>query len=991
MNRFIIYLVVAACTVSAGLSCVTTKKRGETSKTGKFYHNTTAYYNGYWNATEIMKESLQKLRDANVDDYNNILEVEDFVSVDNPSLVKPDMEKILDKVSTVAQLHLPSDWVDDCYVMMGKAQYVKQDYETANETLEYFQEDFNPANPYGRNYKSKKLTGKAAKKAREEEKKIKEAERKLANQEKEAARKEKAKTREQERKEREKEREKAKKERENQRKLDAKNRKKGIKTTKTPTIKTAPAAIDTTAKAATQEIVSKTEEITPIKQQVPPKIEEDKTAYSEGLLWLAKVYIKRQNWFPAQMILEKLKPELLSKNIRSELAPTYANFYIKQQKYEEALPKLAEAIETAPNKNLKARYAFIAGQIAQLLNRNNEALNYFEIAKKTGNNPKMEFMSEMAVAKNAIASGTKSKDEVLKLLQKNIGEAKYASLKDEIYFTMGEIEQSQNNESLAIEYFQKSANSTVNNQKLKTEVYYKIANIHYKAERYLPASTYYDSTFMFLANTDPRYDQIKRYVDNLKDIAYNIQLINYSDTLLYFASLEEKDRKKEVLKYLERNPKNTAPIAPKTQSPTTKSGGVVIARTDFGNSTFFAYNFANKERGRQNFIKTWGNITLEDEWRRSEKISFASLEQNNENEEKNEEQALVEKISQDDYNALNREIPTNPIKVQEVNDRIMASLFTLGKLFRDKIDNYSKSAETLEKMHSRYGPTLNELDAYFYLYLDYMDLGNVAKQEEYKNKILSKYPESNYATVINDPDYYNKLKSHVNKADKYYSNMYKLFLNSQYSQVVKMIEDAPNVMGNDHQYNAKMGLMYAMCKGNTEGKEAYVRELNKVVTAYPGSPEQLKAKEILRFLGGDNNAFANVQDLDKIYTRDPNSTHYVAVITYGLEENEHINFKIAISEYNKRNFANERLQFGDAILNIENNEQIILVRRFDNEEKALAYYQKVIKDSESYTGNVKYTYDILPISQNNYRKMVSERSAKGYRLFLENYILNNNN
>lgn len=986
MNRIIIYFLAFSVIAGTGLSCVTTKKRNETSKTGKFYHNTTAYYNGYWNANEIMKESMMTLRAANVDDYNNIIEVEDYVSVDNPKMVKPDMDKILEKVSTVAQLHLPSDWVDDCYVMMGKAQYVKQEYETAAETLEYFQEDFNPANPYGRNYKSKKLTGKAAKKAREADKKVKEAEKKQAKADKEAERKAKAKQKEQDKKAKAKEREKAKKEKEKQRKLDAKNKKKGIKTpTKTTT--TAPEvkkdSISTPVKPVIDKVV-KEEESLYIPE--PQKLEEDKTAYSEGMLWLAKVYIKRQNWFPAQMLLEKLKPEVLPKEVRHELAPTYANFYIKQEKYAEAIPKLDDAIATAPNKNLKGRYAFIAGQISQKLNRNGDALRYFELAKSSSNNPKMEFMAEMAVAKNSIASGTRSKDDVLKTLKKNLGEAKYAKLKDEIYFTMGEIELSQNNESIAIEHFQNSVNNNESNAKLKAEAYYKIANIHYDADRYVPASTYFDSTFMFLANTDPRYDQIKRYVDNLKDIAYNIHLISYSDTLLYFASLDEKDRKKAVLKYLERNPKSTSP-AIKTPNQSNKGGVLITSNANFGNSTFFAYNMANKERGRQAFIKSWGNIALEDDWRRSGKISFAVDPDDDKHDGTTEEDALGTKISQDDYNALNREIPTNPIKLQETNDRITAAMFTLGKLFRDKINNYSRSAETLETMHHRYGPTAYELDSYFYIYLDYMDLGNAAKQEEYKNKILSKYPESKYASVINDPEYFAKAQNQANKADKYYSTMYKLFTNGQYAQVEKMIQDAPSVMGTDHNYNAKLSLLYAMCKGNTEGKEAYVRELNKVVSSYPGSQEQLRAKEILRFLGGDNSAFANVQDVDKIYTRDPNSVHYVAVVTYGLEDTQHVNFKISISDYNKRNFASDRLQFGDAVLNIEDNAQVILIRKFDNEEKAVAYYKRVMRDVEDYTKNVQMTYDVLPISQSNYRKMISERSAVGYRTYFENLIL----
>ena len=190
MSRLIQYSLLAAFAITALLSCVTKKKRGETSGFGKIYHNTTAYYNGYWNAKEIYRESMLTLRLASKDDYNKILEVEDFVSVDNPKMVKAEMDKIIEKVTTVAQLHQPSDWVDDCYVLMAKAQYMKQEYETAEETLTYFQEDFNPSNPYGRNYKSKKPTGKAAKKVREAERKEQEKERKEQKKIKEEVREE---------------------------------------------------------------------------------------------------------------------------------------------------------------------------------------------------------------------------------------------------------------------------------------------------------------------------------------------------------------------------------------------------------------------------------------------------------------------------------------------------------------------------------------------------------------------------------------------------------------------------------------------------------------------------------------------------------------------------------------------------------------------------------------------------------------------------------
>ena len=148
------------------------KKGGNPSALSKFYHNTTALYNGYFNANELMKQSYQTLRASHRDNYNEILPLYDYVLVENTKSVAADLDKAIEKVTTVAALHEPSKWVDDCYVLMGEAQYLKQDYESAEETFAYFKEEFNPTNPFGRNYKKKKRSKKAIRKEKEKEKKL---------------------------------------------------------------------------------------------------------------------------------------------------------------------------------------------------------------------------------------------------------------------------------------------------------------------------------------------------------------------------------------------------------------------------------------------------------------------------------------------------------------------------------------------------------------------------------------------------------------------------------------------------------------------------------------------------------------------------------------------------------------------------------------------------------------------------------------------------
>ncbi|MBX7065238.1 MAG: hypothetical protein K1X37_11000 [Saprospiraceae bacterium] len=110
----------------------------------KTYQNITSKYNGYFNANVLYQEALIKLNNQHVDNYSRILDLYPYMAVENPKAVGPDMDKVVEKVATVATLRPASDWVDDCYLMAGKAQYLKQDFESAEETLEFMAKNFSP-------------------------------------------------------------------------------------------------------------------------------------------------------------------------------------------------------------------------------------------------------------------------------------------------------------------------------------------------------------------------------------------------------------------------------------------------------------------------------------------------------------------------------------------------------------------------------------------------------------------------------------------------------------------------------------------------------------------------------------------------------------------------------------------------------------------------------------------------------------------------------
>src|SRR4029079_17450244 len=138
-NTLLIFL-----TLGMIYSCVTTKSHQDMSKVGQFYHNVTAKYNGWFNANELVENSILTLETQHEDNFNDILPIYEYSAVENADAVKADLDEEIKKVSVVVTLHEYSDWADDCYLLIGKALYLKKDYEAAENALEFYQDEFLP-------------------------------------------------------------------------------------------------------------------------------------------------------------------------------------------------------------------------------------------------------------------------------------------------------------------------------------------------------------------------------------------------------------------------------------------------------------------------------------------------------------------------------------------------------------------------------------------------------------------------------------------------------------------------------------------------------------------------------------------------------------------------------------------------------------------------------------------------------------------------------
>lgn len=127
-----IVLIASACS---------TKKN---TFTRRAFHNLNAHYNAYWNGNESLKNGIADLRQNVQDNYNAVLPIENYGTQANTQTINGNMDRAIEKASKVIQRHSMYfdkkeyvKWVKESYLLIGKANFYKQDYNAARRAFEY--------------------------------------------------------------------------------------------------------------------------------------------------------------------------------------------------------------------------------------------------------------------------------------------------------------------------------------------------------------------------------------------------------------------------------------------------------------------------------------------------------------------------------------------------------------------------------------------------------------------------------------------------------------------------------------------------------------------------------------------------------------------------------------------------------------------------------------------------------------------------------------
>lgn len=682
---------------------------------------------------------------------------------------------------------------------------------------------------------------------------------------------------------------------------------------------------------------------------------------------------------------------------------------------QEAIDYIGNALSNKPQREFRTRLQLILGQLYENLGQQAEAQKNFKAVIQKSNNYEMTFCAQMHLAANY--DGTESnRNAITKQLNKMLNDKKNENYHDQIYYAFSEIARIDEDEDLRMEYLAKSVASSTENDYQKTFSSLTLADLYFDDNQYREAQHYYDTAMMAIPKNYPNYEQLQKKASVLKDLVDKLDEIDLQDSLLRIANLPEGQRnawvRKMIADYTEAERKAAEEEAERMLAMQNAASYTNINTTS-SNGKWYFYNQSLVTAGKQDFYRRFGNRKLEDNWFISNKsqISFDDM-------------ALMNdpSLARDtvDYDEDGNPIPkreTDPKKeayyLQDLpltqgakdtaNAIIAKDLYETGFMYQDLLSDTKRACASFEQLLQRYPKSEFALPSVFMLYTLYTKIGD-PRAQDYKNLILTKYPDTDYAKLIQDPEYASKLAAKSKTVENQYAQVYDDFIHKRWAKVVSAADAAiPNCT--EPTLQSQYTYLRAVAAGQVYNDDSLIVGLTQVVTQFPQEPvaelariylSNFSKEEIQKSLGIEVNSPENeaLQQLvqpeepekGSVFTYTPDDNHYTVLLVKTAELPLQT-VKQSISNFNKTYFSLKKLVISSFF--IDNQYQMVTISKFSNGADAMDYYNILVKDDAFKTDIDRQVIEVYVMSANNYTTFYNKRDERSkYSAFFNSHYIN---
>lgn len=558
--------------------------------------------------------------------------------------------------------------------------------------------------------------------------------------------------------------------------------------------------------------------------------------YLNALNWKARSLIELDDLDNAERVLDTVVTELDSvKGQKSEPLATLAQISIIKENDKQAITYLEKALKAGPTSLNKTRWTYTLAQLYESEKEFEKSLSAYRKVEKSNAAFDMYFNAKLSRIRVTEQLSGNSFDRKL-ALTKMLKDDKNEDFKDQIYYEIAEDYYTGNDYGKAEEYYNLSVKNSTTNNVQKALSYLKIADLNFKHySDYVTAKLYYDSTALTLPKTHPLYNAIAKKAQNLAYLQQRYETISLQDTLQKFAKLPAADREIALANYFTAL-ENKSTTGSSNNAQQTTTGRANVNYTSPTGSTFYFANTNAISRGFNEFKKRWGNRKLTPNWRQSVKSSqsqadalaavddgFGAMPQNP------DAPAAAAPKSVNQSALYLDSIPLTPAALEASNQKIINAYLDMGSFYQQVLNDKPEAIKTYEALLKRF-PNNNKLDIVYYsLYLAYKGTDN-AKSNEYKNLVLSKFPNSVFAKTILDANFslkQNQLEAMLNKE---YEGLFNKLQEKDFSTVITSASDISkrfpgNTMEPQYDY------LKAIAIGRTEN-------VDRLITAFKDISER---------------------------------------------------------------------------------------------------------------------------------------------------------
>ncbi len=606
---------------------------------------------------------------------------------------------------------------------------------------------------------------------------------------------------------------------------------------------------------------------------------------NQAKIWREKTNIRLDN---DELAIKNLKRLLESEELNSQdladATSMLAQAYLNTKSVDSAITQLEIASNNTKSNDERGRYRFIQGQLYNTLGKKDSANIAFdkviELNRKT---PRIYLISAQLEKIKNFDYENGDKLACSELLTKLEEDRENRPFLDKIYHQIGEYHRNNKSEYLAISYYNKSLRTNSRDKQLMARNYQILGDISFDNSIYKEAGAYYDSTMTNLVVDSKPYRIIKRKRDNLEDVIYYEGIAQVNDSILNLVNLSEEDRIAFFDTYIEKLKVKAEEEKQKQEIAKQNTGLITVNNTLGGTnpmtprggglpnqeSVFYFYNPTTVAYGKNEFVKIWGNRASEDDWRWSSK-GKTNAAANDLSSEVFADATVDELYNPEFYIS---KIPTETKEIDSISKERNYAYYQLGLIYKEKFKEYELAKNKFETVLKSNPENRLILPSKYNLYKIYELLGQGDEASIAKNDIISNFPDSRYATILNNPELAT-LKDE-NSSESIYESIYQLHENQEYAEVISKCETYINAFDGE-PIVPKLELLKATATGRLFGFEPYSKAINYIAITYANTPEGQQAQEI------ESKMLPNVQS--KEFVLDSVANNYKVVFQFDKTE-----------------------------------------------------------------------------------------------------------